>query len=134
MQRPRREEFILEVRRSARTLQKPNVEADADVVDTDAIARILGRAALWLTTTARTLPVVYSCSYTVGWPNSRLPFSSAARASASFPLAAGRADRASIFLRGMGYLKGCPSWPGAMRLLRGLGSLIDFQPASSAIC
>ena len=41
MPRPRREEFILDVRRSARTLQKPNVEADSDAVDTDAIAKIL---------------------------------------------------------------------------------------------
>jgi hypothetical protein len=49
MQRPRREEFILEVRRSAKTLQKPNVETDSDAVDTDAIARLLHRAALWLT-------------------------------------------------------------------------------------
>ena len=49
MQRPRREEFILDVRRSARTLQKPNVEADSDAIDTDAIAKILHRAALWLT-------------------------------------------------------------------------------------
>jgi hypothetical protein len=48
MQRPRREEFILDVRRSARTLQKPSVEADSDAVDTDEIAKILHRAALWL--------------------------------------------------------------------------------------
>lgn len=49
MQRPRREEFILDVRRSAKTLQTANVEADSDVVDTDAIAKILHRAAFWLT-------------------------------------------------------------------------------------
>jgi hypothetical protein len=49
MQRPNREEFILDVRRSAKTLQKPNVGADSDTVDTDAIARILHRAAMWLT-------------------------------------------------------------------------------------
>ncbi len=49
MQRPRREEFILDVRRSAKTLQKPNVESDSDAVDTDAIAKILHRAAVWLT-------------------------------------------------------------------------------------
>ena len=49
MQRPRREEFILDVRRSARTLLKPNIEADSEVVDTDAISRILYRAAIWLT-------------------------------------------------------------------------------------
>ena len=39
----------MDVRRSARTLQKPNVKADSDAIDTDAIARILHRAALWLT-------------------------------------------------------------------------------------
>ena len=49
MQRPRREEFILDVRRSARMLRKPNVGADSDAVDTDAIAKILHGAALWLT-------------------------------------------------------------------------------------
>ena len=49
MPRPRREEFISDVRRSARMLQKPNVEADSDALDTDAISRILHRAALWLT-------------------------------------------------------------------------------------
>jgi hypothetical protein len=49
MPRPRREEFVLDVRRAARALQKPHVEADSDAVDTDAITRILHRAALWLT-------------------------------------------------------------------------------------
>ncbi len=49
MPQRRREEFILDVRRSARMLQKPNVEADSDAVDTDAIAKILHRAAQWLT-------------------------------------------------------------------------------------
>jgi len=49
MQQPRREEFILDVRRSARTLRNPNVEADSDALDTDAIAKVLHRAALWLT-------------------------------------------------------------------------------------
>lgn len=49
MPRPRREEFILDVQRSARTLQKPTVEANADAVDTDAISKILQRAAQWLT-------------------------------------------------------------------------------------
>lgn len=49
MQRPRRELFILDVRRSARTLEKPNVEADSDAVDTDAITKLLHGAALWLT-------------------------------------------------------------------------------------
>ena len=49
MSRPRREEFILDVRHSARTLQTPNGAADSDAVDTDAIAKILHRAALWLT-------------------------------------------------------------------------------------
>jgi hypothetical protein len=48
MQRPRREEFILDVRRAARTLQKPNVEADSDAVNTDAIAKILHGADFWL--------------------------------------------------------------------------------------
>ena len=43
MPRPRREEFISDVRLSARMLQKPNVEADSDTLDTDAISRILGR-------------------------------------------------------------------------------------------
>lgn len=45
---PRREEFILDVRRSARALQQPDVEADSERVDTDAVSRILDRAALWL--------------------------------------------------------------------------------------
>ena len=49
MPRPRREEFILDVRLSARMLQKPNVEADLDSLDTDAISRILHASALWLT-------------------------------------------------------------------------------------
>ena len=49
MPRPRREEFISDVRLSARMLQKPNVEADSDTLDTDAISRILHGAALWLT-------------------------------------------------------------------------------------
>jgi hypothetical protein len=49
MQRPIREEFILDVRRAERMLQAPKVEADSKGIDTDAIARILQRAALWLT-------------------------------------------------------------------------------------
>jgi hypothetical protein len=49
MPRPRHEEFILDVRRSARMLQSPNVQSDSDAVDTDAIAKILHRAARWLT-------------------------------------------------------------------------------------
>jgi hypothetical protein len=49
MPRPRREEFILDVRRSARTLQHPNAEAALNAENTDAIARILHRATLWLT-------------------------------------------------------------------------------------
>ncbi len=49
MERPRREKFILDVRRSARTVQKPEVEADSDAMDADAITKILHRAALWLT-------------------------------------------------------------------------------------
>ncbi|MCA9223529.1 MAG: hypothetical protein KDA71_24620, partial [Planctomycetales bacterium] len=39
----------MDVRQSARTLQQPRVETDSDKVDTDAIAEILHRAALWLT-------------------------------------------------------------------------------------
>jgi len=49
MKRLRREEFILDVRRSASALHKPGVETDSAALDTDAIARILHRAALWLT-------------------------------------------------------------------------------------
>ena len=49
MPRPRREEFISDVRLSATMLQKPNVEADSAKLDTDAISRILHGAALWLT-------------------------------------------------------------------------------------
>jgi hypothetical protein len=49
MPRPRREEFVLDVRRSARTLQNSNVEANSDAVDTDAISKLLQRAAQWLT-------------------------------------------------------------------------------------
>ena len=33
MPRPRREEFISDVRLSARMLQKPNVEADSDALE-----------------------------------------------------------------------------------------------------
>lgn len=49
MPRPRREEFILDVRRSAKLQQNPNVETDSDTVDTDAISKILHSASLWLT-------------------------------------------------------------------------------------
>lgn len=49
MQRPNREEFILDVRRAATMLQKPNVQADSNGIDTDAIEKILHGAALWLT-------------------------------------------------------------------------------------
>jgi len=49
MERPCREQFILDVRRFARTVQKPELEADSDAMDIDAITRILHRAALWLT-------------------------------------------------------------------------------------
>ncbi len=49
MQRPIREEFILDVRRAECMLQMPKVEADSNRIDTDAIARILDRAVLWLT-------------------------------------------------------------------------------------
>ena len=46
---PRREEFILDVRRAARDVQKPNVVADSEMVNGNAIARVLQRAAFWLT-------------------------------------------------------------------------------------
>jgi len=49
MQRPSREEFILDVHRAARMLQRPTVEADSAAVDTDAISTVLHSAALWLT-------------------------------------------------------------------------------------
>jgi hypothetical protein len=49
MTRPRREEFILDVRRAARSLQKPNWEADSGAMDTDAVSRVLYGAASWLT-------------------------------------------------------------------------------------
>lgn len=49
MQRPNREEFILDVRQAASLLQKPTVRADSNRIDTDAIEKILDRAALWLT-------------------------------------------------------------------------------------
>jgi hypothetical protein len=39
MERLRREKFILDVRRSARTVQKSDVEADSDAMDTDAIPK-----------------------------------------------------------------------------------------------
>jgi hypothetical protein len=46
---PKREEFILDVRRAARLEQKPTVATDADLIDPDALAKALQRAALWLT-------------------------------------------------------------------------------------
>lgn len=49
MQRPRREEFILDVRRAAKMLQKPDVEGNSDAVNMDAVSKILHGAALWLT-------------------------------------------------------------------------------------
>jgi hypothetical protein len=49
MQRPNREEFILDVRRAERLFQQPYVQADSNGIDTDAIAKILHRAAIWLT-------------------------------------------------------------------------------------
>lgn len=49
MTRPRREEFILDVRRAARMLVQPMVEADSTAVDTDPVSRLLQQAALWLT-------------------------------------------------------------------------------------
>lgn len=70
MPRPRREEFILDVRRSARTLQSRNAEADSNAVDSDAIAKILQRAGLWLT------PKVvehYDPEDFTNWPNEQQP-------------------------------------------------------------
>jgi hypothetical protein len=49
MPRPRREEFILDVRRSARTLRNSNVETNSHVMDTDAISRLPRQAGQWLT-------------------------------------------------------------------------------------
>jgi hypothetical protein len=49
MKRPRREEFILDVRRAAKILHKPSVPLDPDDADADAITGILNAAALWLT-------------------------------------------------------------------------------------
>ncbi len=46
---PKPEEFILDLRRAARTEQKPTVAADSGRIGTDAISRVLQRAALWLT-------------------------------------------------------------------------------------
>jgi hypothetical protein len=46
---PRQEEFFLNVRRAVRLQQRPIVTADSGLVDPDPIARILERAASWLT-------------------------------------------------------------------------------------
>lgn len=46
---PKREEFILDTRRAARTVQKPTVTVDSELINTDALSKALQRAALWLT-------------------------------------------------------------------------------------
>jgi len=46
---PKREEFVLDVRRAARVAEKPTVIADSGLVNPDAIAKTIYRAALWLT-------------------------------------------------------------------------------------
>lgn len=46
---PRREEFILDVRRAARLEQKPTVTTDSELIKADAVAKALHRAAMWLT-------------------------------------------------------------------------------------
>ena len=48
MEQPRREEFILDARRAARTSQKSNAHADSDTGHSDAIANILRRPGVWL--------------------------------------------------------------------------------------
>jgi hypothetical protein len=45
---PGAEEFILDLRRAARTERKPTVAADSGSIDTDAMTQVLQRAALWL--------------------------------------------------------------------------------------
>src|SRR5579871_340890 len=46
---PKAEEFILDVRRAARTELKPTVTTDSQLIDPDSVARVLERAMLWLT-------------------------------------------------------------------------------------
>jgi hypothetical protein len=46
---PKREEFILDVRRAARLEQRPTAATDSDLINPDALAKVLHRAALWLT-------------------------------------------------------------------------------------
>ncbi|HEY7429089.1 MAG TPA: hypothetical protein VH682_32980 [Gemmataceae bacterium] len=46
---PKREEFILDVRRAARLEQKPTVATDSDLINPDMVSKALQRAALWLT-------------------------------------------------------------------------------------
>ena len=43
------DEFILDVRRAARLEQKPSVATDSQLIDPDTSARVLQRAAIWLT-------------------------------------------------------------------------------------
>jgi hypothetical protein len=46
---PNTEAFFQDLRRAARTVQRPKVTADSSRADTDAIATVLQGAALWLT-------------------------------------------------------------------------------------
>lgn len=46
---PKADEFILDVRRAARTELKPTVMTDSQLIDPDSIAGVLRRATLWLT-------------------------------------------------------------------------------------
>jgi hypothetical protein len=46
---PKREQFILDVRRAVRLEQKPIVATDSEMINPDAVSRALQRAALWLT-------------------------------------------------------------------------------------
>src|SRR5208337_4845409 len=46
---PKREEFILDVRRAARLEQKPTVATDSEMINPDTVSKALQRAALWLT-------------------------------------------------------------------------------------
>lgn len=46
---PKAEEFLRDIRRAVRMEMKPTVATDAEMIDPDATARALQRAALWLT-------------------------------------------------------------------------------------
>src|SRR5437868_261523 len=45
---PKAEEFILDVRRAARLEQKPTATTDSELINPEAAARALRRAAFWL--------------------------------------------------------------------------------------